>query len=320
MRETSIQSQDIHLDDAFKQGASQHWIPIEITQLSKGAYKGHLQIVDTGEIKAVVETQNRTVHKQGMLAEGLCTVSFIREANPRHRFSTFRAAEDSLFFLPECVEFDIHVMNEGSTVYFLLNQQILLEKLRVLNLAAWDKPADELRMLHGTDCQTLEFLTARMLAASSCDQHTQSMLSNTFCDQIAALMGADAVFDACAQAERVNLRRARCVFRACARYVHDAFSQHQCPSIVDICLALKVSQRTLQYSFQKILGVTPIAYLRYLRLNEVRKALLCAEHNQSSVTEFATRWHFLHMGNFSRDYYEMFGELPSHTLGRGQKS
>ena len=40
-------------------------------------------------------------------------------------------------------------------------------------------------------------------------------------------------------------------------------------TVADLCVELGVSRRTLQYSFQQVLGLNPVRYLRALRLNGV---------------------------------------------------
>ncbi|MDR2690020.1 MAG: helix-turn-helix domain-containing protein, partial [Azoarcus sp.] len=71
---------------------------------------------------------------------------------------------------------------------------------------------------------------------------------------------------------------------------------------------------TLQYSFQEVLDLTPVKFLRAMRLNSVRRALRQARASQETVGDIAARWGFWHLSHFAADYREMFGELPSDTL------
>ncbi len=80
-----------------------------------------------------------------------------------------------------------------------------------------------------------------------------------------------------------------------------------------LCELTHVSRRTLQYSFTTILGISPLQFLRLTRLNRVRRALRAAEPPQT-VTEIATYWGFWHLGQFTHDYKQQFGECPSQTL------
>jgi len=86
--------------------------------------------------------------------------------------------------------------------------------------------------------------------------------------------------------------------------------------VTDLCKAAEVSERTLQYAFREVMGMTPVAYLTRLRLHRVRQALRLATHASTTVTKEAIRWGFWHFGDFSRAYKDCFGELPSDTLRR----
>ena len=86
--------------------------------------------------------------------------------------------------------------------------------------------------------------------------------------------------------------------------------------VTDLCEAAGVSERTLQYAFQKVMGMTPVNYLTRLRLHRVRQALRTAPCRSTTVTAEALRWGFWHLSDFSRAYKECFGELPSGTLRR----
>jgi AraC family ethanolamine operon transcriptional activator len=84
------------------------------------------------------------------------------------------------------------------------------------------------------------------------------------------------------------------------------------PTVTQMCLALGVSRRTLQNAFLRVLEMSPLAYVKAVRLKQAREAL----KNARSVTEAATACGFWHFGHFSQDYQTMFGERPSDTLRR----
>jgi AraC-like DNA-binding protein len=86
--------------------------------------------------------------------------------------------------------------------------------------------------------------------------------------------------------------------------------------VTDLCVATGVSERTLQYAFQEVMGMSPVAYLTRLRLHRVRKALRVGTYGSTTVSAEALRWGFWHFGDFSRAYKDCFGELPSETLRR----
>jgi len=86
--------------------------------------------------------------------------------------------------------------------------------------------------------------------------------------------------------------------------------------VTDLCVATGVSERTLQYAFQKVMGMSPVTYLTRLRLHRVRRALRMATYGSTTVSAQALSWGFWHFGDFSRAYKDCFGELPSETLRR----
>ena len=86
--------------------------------------------------------------------------------------------------------------------------------------------------------------------------------------------------------------------------------------IIDICRALGVSRRMLQYSFQDVLDINPHTYLRLLRLNGARRDLIGAPEKQVTVQDVLMKWGFWHPSRFSAEYKKMYQELPSETLRR----
>lgn len=83
-------------------------------------------------------------------------------------------------------------------------------------------------------------------------------------------------------------------------------------TVLDLCRHLKISRRTLQYSFQNIAGTTPTAYLRSIRLNAVRRFLMTTPP-EVRIGDVAAQFGFCHFGRFSSYYQQHFDELPSQT-------
>ena len=109
--------------------------------------------------------------------------------------------------------------------------------------------------------------------------------------------------------------RHRAVTRACG-HIYDNLRRHI--TLEDLCRSAGVSARTLEYGFREFYDVGPMAYLRSVRLSRVRRALRSARRTGVSVTKVARRWHFTHLGQFSRNYRLLFGESPSETLARSR--
>lgn len=87
-------------------------------------------------------------------------------------------------------------------------------------------------------------------------------------------------------------------------------------TLADICQAVCASQRSLQYGFQDMLGMGPMAFVKVQRLHGIRRTLLCTEPKPETVAQVAHQWGFWSLGHFSKDYKHLFGESPSQTLQR----
>jgi AraC family ethanolamine operon transcriptional activator len=90
---------------------------------------------------------------------------------------------------------------------------------------------------------------------------------------------------------------------------------HEPVTVGDICDHIGCSRRSLEQSFRKYAGTSPKQFIRIMRLEQCRKALLQAEAGDK-VNSIALQHGFWHMGQFSSDYKALFGELPSETLIR----
>ncbi|WP_323121247.1 helix-turn-helix domain-containing protein [Burkholderia alba] len=102
------------------------------------------------------------------------------------------------------------------------------------------------------------------------------------------------------------------IVRRCEKYLRDR--PEEPVTVLELCRALRCSRRTLQTSFQRVADVTPVTYLRTIRLNAVRRLLRTSALDELCVGEAAARWGFTHLGYFAREYRDLFGELPSQTL------
>ncbi|WP_312379522.1 AraC family transcriptional regulator [Pseudomonas oryzihabitans] len=85
------------------------------------------------------------------------------------------------------------------------------------------------------------------------------------------------------------------------------------PSLDQLERVAGVSRAKLYASFRRYHGQPPMAYLKRLRLEEVRRLLL-ARREGASVSRIALDWGFEHLGRFASDYRRAFGETPSQTL------
>jgi AraC-like DNA-binding protein len=142
----------------------------------------------------------------------------------------------------------------------------------------------------------------------------QSASSPLFDEQVLAVasqvMTHSAVLPSDVEEKAVRL----CAVQRACRFIDAHLTERI--TLADMCEAAGARPRTLEYGFREFYDVGPMSFLRTLRLSRVRRELSRAPPTTASVTLSARRWHFSHMGQFSRDYRRLFGESPSATLAR----
>ena len=75
-----------------------------------------------------------------------------------------------------------------------------------------------------------------------------------------------------------------------------------------------VSVRTLQEGFQRHLGMSPMAYLRVVRLRRAHRDLRSADPAHTTVARIAQRWGFTHLGRFAAAHQMMYEQTPLQIL------
>jgi AraC-like DNA-binding protein len=73
------------------------------------------------------------------------------------------------------------------------------------------------------------------------------------------------------------------------------------------------SARSIFKAFKEARGISPMAFVKRVRLNHARR-MLQEPAEATSVIDVAFHCSFLNPGHFARDYRLAFGELPSETL------
>lgn len=85
-------------------------------------------------------------------------------------------------------------------------------------------------------------------------------------------------------------------------------------SISSLAKEYNISEKSLQNAFRSLYDITPVQFIRLLKLNHVHHELVQNRSVTTSVSRAAQKWGFTHMGKFSRYYTDLFGENPSSTL------
>jgi AraC-like DNA-binding protein len=80
-----------------------------------------------------------------------------------------------------------------------------------------------------------------------------------------------------------------------------------------------VSARSLYEGFRRFRGTTPMAFIKWLRLDRAHCDLLAGRPGSTTVAAVAAKYGFTHLGHFAAAHRRKYGETPSEVLRRPGK-
>lgn len=127
----------------------------------------------------------------------------------------------------------------------------------------------------------------------------------------------DRVNDLCAHLSSTNHKPitesyAQSVVRKARRHL-DVVAHNQL-SVAGLIKALDLPDHIVRNAFLQAVGVSPQIWLRQLRLDQARRAMLHPEEARKGVAKIAMDNGFFHLGRFAAYYAHTFHELPIETI------
>ena len=294
--------------------ASGGW-DFDLRQLSRGPSNLHLMQIESENTLLLKTSYDQKVHQRGATPQRMTTFGFIGMHVPDVEFCGLKANGSTI----ECFEqsgsyesmsppgFDVfgvsitnHRLQElGEALELRHLQKFLDGKAHVFDAAASANNA-------------VWALSRKIVDNTQCnrDGALDSLLSQQMNDELPllvlnALSGNTNTYTSSSISARNAARK-----RALEYMEHHAKDN---PSISEICKQIGCSWRLLDYAFADYFGVTPKAYLKLMRLDGIRRSLRKADAD-STITDAALNWGFIHFSKLAKDYRLQFGELPSETL------
>lgn len=299
--------------DAGEQAASLPGWDQRYEQLSAGRFEGEVDELRIGPVQVFAERANQQVMQAGQLSQQRLSIALVRSSGAPGWYCGHRLTGEHLIGIASHGDFDL-VASAGMVITALSVDADALRQLAT----QLEGPAVQLptlpTLLDATP-EAMEKIRTLMHAALALAQAGASacahaaarrMLVLSLTDAMLACIGTRAVapLPASAASRRRIVTRARHYMQAHA---------HEVIAVPDLCQAIGTSRRALQYAFEDVMQISPVTYLRALRLNQVRLEL--RRPDAAPVGDVAARWGFWHPSRFAADYRAMFGELPSATRG-----
>lgn len=301
---------DIHLHAS----AVQHWHQT-YHQLTPGPLRSSLMQFSIGAFHVFRECINQRVVQQGSAPQGKVCFAVPLALPGAVRMQGRSADLNCVFVLRGGEEFMFH-MPEGTDMLALNFDTAQVERLlatgrRAPQLAAllrqpvWQVQPQRLAAIR----EQLLRLFCEALAHPHLfgDAAAQAALEQQVLDTLLALLDDPA----CDAGQRLGSSPHSFIVEKCHQYMLADTGTR--PDVEGLCGRLRISRRTLQNSFRSVAQMTPVHYIRCIRLNGVRRQLMSSMASDASIAEVASAWGFAHLSHFAAEYEELFGELPSQT-------
>lgn len=300
------QTHDFDEQATLLEGWNQHY-----AQLSSGRFRGAIVELFFDDIHLFSESTSQALRQSGKLADDVLALGI-----PLH------VQEHGVFCGEAMQNNSIHLFSGESGFEFISPAHLTMGGI-VIPRAALHQWMSEADIASGIE------LSAQLRAVSPdlirqargflfamfdlCKHHPALLQSANFRNQLreaTLACVADLLSKDESHAEGLSVQKRWKIVQEAQEHLRSL--QDNALNIEALCRELGVSRRTLQYCFNDLVGMNPVAFLRAQRLNAARQMI----KESSSVTEAATTWGFWHFGHFSQEYKKLFGELPSDTLRR----
>jgi AraC family ethanolamine operon transcriptional activator len=154
------------------------------------------------------------------------------------------------------------------------------------------------------------FKACEASAGGAAHQAVSESFENLFIEQLKRITADSAAL----RVQRHDRGRRHTAVDLARRYIREHLTDPI--RLSDLCAHTHLQARSLEYGFHEILGLSPVSYVKVLRLNEVRRQLLSNVHESRSISELALDAGFWHLSQFAADYRKFFLETPSATRQR----
>jgi AraC family ethanolamine operon transcriptional activator len=290
----------LHFQDAQEQAHALSGWNQDYLQLSAGLFKGELAKVEGTGIKLFVERVQQSVLQTGLLPPGVLALGV-----------PLNASGGGMFCGRACDASSLHLFSGDSGFEFRTSRQHTM-----LGIELQLSEDVQLPLQAGTLTHTIRPLAK--IKTYVMDLYQSARRDPTLLSTPAVVASVrDFLLDSLLRApnapgsQQDDTTSAHwALVQRCVTLVNEA--PDAAPTVTQLCAATGVSRRTLQNAFLRVLDMSPLAYIKAVRLKQAREAL----KNARSVTDAATACGFWHFGHFSQDYQAMFGERPSDTLRR----
>jgi AraC family ethanolamine operon transcriptional activator len=293
------------------EAASGGW-SLDFYQLDRGRLRTEFEQIGTDRVILSRIRFNRALDQRGCPPPGLLTFGFLDADGPDVRWCGREAAKHTLLNFNGAGGFESVSQSGHHGFTFSVPEDQLAIAAGTVGASALEQCLDA--VTEAPSFYTAEVGALRLLARELYDSIHRDpglLMSPSFEERLEFELSYHLV-SALASAKPESgtyTSRQRAVKKARA-LIEDRLGEPL--TVREICDQTGVSWRTLDYAFREQLDMTPQAYLKAIRLDEVRRLL--RTKSCATVALAARRCGFRHLSKFAADYRSHFGESPSDTL------
>ena len=277
-------------------------------QITRGRFHGSLAELQLPQMQVFRECTSQAVRQSCCVWPDAFWFG-LPEQSDQTRINGRLAGEHAIMVRPGNCEFELVTPPDYAIYGIVIRREALLQAAEVsgshIDWAQLTR-AEVMHVDHNAHASLIQTLGGLLKNDEGCTD--SDLRQQVLVNALLALLDTSAIDKAVSSSFQ---RRQRIVAKA-----RDlVLAQHdQAITVPQLCEQLFVSRRTLQYCFEDVLGMSPMQYLRLIRLNGARRHLRQASAKSLTVQDVATDWGFWHFSQFSSDYRKLFGESPSQSM------
>jgi len=284
-----------HLQEALKDSYFQH------RQVTAGNFKGTLRRIELPDIVIDSGSYNLKLLAEGELSDQTVALIIVHRMKEGGILCGEELSIGDLILLPVGSEMDL-VMPEGTTWSCINVPQTHLKRYGVTILKSEIFHLNSVNFSHLSQRyeRILEYLTKNIFTEETLQDMIISLLLNT-----------------------IEENKNRIEFRYKDNYlvalnIKDYLMEHSESTVqmYQLCELTGKSVRTIERIFKQAFSLSIRDFHTYHRFALIRQTLL--HDKNTTVSNAALKYGYMHLGRFSQKYKEIFGELPSHTLEKAK--
>jgi len=294
-------------------------------QHSSGTFSGYLDELKLAGIHFFEEFTNRTLLQQCAVKDDNLWLGFSLQTQ-RPKINNYEIEAGQIMTRPSGVEFELFTPADFHIYGLVVNKESISQEMVGPDQALWEDRENTMQASVPNHYVSYELakLISLLLNNNNSPSGKNSIINAHNLSRLTTLkpLIRSKVADLLAQTEYSNeqyighYQTTQRVITEIANYIKQ--TNHYPLTITELCQIAHVSRRSLQYSFEQGLGISPIQYIRECRLNEIRRILLSSEQ-QITIADLALNFGFFHLGTFNAQYKQLFAETPTQTLQRSER-